>query len=282
MQIASPAKINLFLEVLGKLDTGYHEIDTVLCSINLFDYLIISLTKTRGIKFWCNVPELMSESNLVVKVSNYVIDNYDIEFGLDIKLWKNIPVAAGLGGGSSNAAITLMVLNRLLSLQIDKARLIGIASEFGSDTPFFLLGGWAQAKGRGEILGSCPEHSLSNILLVNPGIQISSSEAYQSVKIPTSSELKRYNRKSPTNSIFNRLEKGIRSRYQKVDELLHKLNEMGAERVAMSGSGSTCFGIYPDQGSLLSSQEYFTGLGYWTHNASVLKKEEYWKSVFKA
>ncbi|MDD3143552.1 MAG: 4-(cytidine 5'-diphospho)-2-C-methyl-D-erythritol kinase [Candidatus Cloacimonetes bacterium] len=279
-QHVSYAKINLFLEVLGKLPDNYHEIETLLCSVSLYDTLKYALTKRQGIKLWSNLPELPAKSNLVFKVAQYLLDEFKPDQGVDIHLTKRIPLAAGLGGGSSNAAITLRALNSLWNLQLSIAELELVSARFGSDIPFFLHGGTAWATHKGELVQPRPDVQME-LLLVNPNIGIASAEAY--ALVPDASGSGRQHLEQPIGHkwLFNRLEPGIRQAYPAVDRLLNYLHEAGADAAIMSGSGSTCFGVFEDAAKMQACKDFFDQVGYWTKIVRTVSRKEY-QSEFEA
>jgi len=269
----SYAKINLFLEVLGKLPDNYHQIETLLCSVSLYDTLKFVLTKSPSVNLWSNLPELTVENNLVFKVAEYLRKEFKPQAGVQINLEKYIPVAAGLGGGSSNAAATLRALNSLWSLNLSLVEMERIAAEFGSDVPFFLHGGCAWGTHRGEQVEPRPFMPL-DLLLVNPGIGISSSSAYGLLSKAKPEERRHWDPNAGTQSFFNRLEPAIRQAYPVVDSLLNELTETGAKVAMMSGSGPTCFGIYEDANLQKAGKEYFDGKGYSSFIVRSISREE--------
>ncbi|HNU54673.1 MAG TPA: 4-(cytidine 5'-diphospho)-2-C-methyl-D-erythritol kinase [Candidatus Syntrophosphaera sp.] len=279
-QHASYAKINLFLEVLGKLPENYHEIETLLCSVSLCDTLKYVLTKRPGIEIWSNLLGMAAKSNLVFKVAQYLLDKFQPNSGVDIHLEKRIPIAAGLGGGSSNAAVTLRTLNVLWDLKLSLDDLKHIAAQFGSDIPYFLHGGTAWGTHRGEVIEQRPDIQLQ-LLLVNPGIGISSAEAYALLPANTNRDRKRLDRTDGYDWLFNRLEPGIRQAYPVVDRLLNDLSNAGANAAIMSGSGSTCFGVFEDAAKMAACQRNFNRIGYWTQIVRTISRKEY-ESEFKA
>jgi len=281
MLCASYAKINLFLEVWDKLPDNYHQIETLLCTIDLCDSIRYTLTKKPGIKLWSNLPEMTDEDNLIYKVAVHLQGQTKTPWGVDIYLDKQIPVAAGLGGGSSNAAITILALNQSWDLNLSPQEQADIAARFGSDISFFLDGGTAWGSGRGERITTCEDILIDNVLLVNPNLQITSTEAYQRVEIPEPSERRSFNREQIENSCFNRLEVGIRSVYSVVDQIIHQFEQQGAKIAMMSGSGPTCFGIFGDRQSLNKCQENFNRLGFWTKKVRTISRKEY-QSVCQA
>jgi 4-diphosphocytidyl-2-C-methyl-D-erythritol kinase len=195
--------------------------------------------------------------------------------GVDVFLEKRIPIAAGLGGGSSNAAITIMSLNQLWNLNLSVSWLSAIASQFGSDINFFLEGGCSLGENRGELITPMQDVSIATILLVNPGIKISAREAYGAVELPALSEAKQFVPGDLLNTAFNRLEKGIRKLYPAVDQLICGIRDCGAKVSMLSGSGSTCFGIFEDQSLLKKCQDRYQGMGYWTQSVKTISRSEY-------
>ncbi len=273
MQVVSFAKINLFLEVIAKLPGNFHEINTVYCSVNLFDTLRFALTKRGLINLWVNVEELNTGSNLVYQVALFLNKRYKPSNGIEISLEKNIPISAGLGGGSSNAAVTIKALNALWNLGISDDELTGIAGEFGSDVPYFLRGGTALGRGKGDLITPVSDVKIENLLLVNPGIPIASREAYQLVRIPVNP--RRLDTGNLDGCVFNRLQEEISRRYPTIESIIDTLNENGANRAVMSGSGSTCFGIFTDKTLMMTCQKRFVSMGYWTKVLRTIGRDEY-------
>jgi 4-diphosphocytidyl-2-C-methyl-D-erythritol kinase len=281
MQIASYAKINLFLEVLAKQPDSYHQIETLLCSVSLYDTLKYALTKKQGIKLWSNQLEMVADNNLICQVGNCLLTKFRPDTGVEIHLHKRIPIAAGLGGGSSNAATTLLALNQLWDLKLSMDELENIASEFGSDIGFFLHGGAAWGTQRGNVISPCPDFDIDNILLVNPHIRIPSSQAYSLVRIPDRENRLSFEIGKWKECCFNRLEPGIRVAYPDVDAIIRKMQDMGAKPAMMSGSGSTCFGIFADKDKMILCKDEFEKRGHWTAMVRTITRNEY-LNVFKA
>ncbi|MDD4231849.1 MAG: 4-(cytidine 5'-diphospho)-2-C-methyl-D-erythritol kinase [Candidatus Cloacimonetes bacterium] len=275
MLAASYAKINLFLEVLDRLPENYHKVNTVLCSIDLFDEIKYVLTKRESIIVWSSVAELSGENNLIYKIAKYLQDTYKVCAGVEIYLKKRIPIAAGLGGGSSNAASAIEVLNKLWQLQLSQMEKEHIAASFGSDINFFLHGGTANGENRGERITEMSDIIIDNIVLVNPGILISAGAAYGAVEVPLPSEVKLFDPNHPISTMFNRLEPAVRKLYPVVDRLLDQISLHGAVKSMLSGSGSTCFGIFKDAKKAKLCADYFAKLGYFTHHTKTISQREY-------
>ena len=265
MLTASYAKINLFLELIGKLPNNYHQVNTILCSIDLFDLLNYELIESPEIILTCNIPSLTSTSNLIYRVASYIKERFNVSSGIKIHLEKHIPVSAGLGGGSSNAANCILALNEMWQLNLSEQQMHKIASQFGSDVNFFLEGGTAKGENRGEVITKLPSIFLNNILLVNPGIEISSAEAYKLAYIPKKQEQRKFDPSNLIGSCFNRLESGIRSAYPVIDEIINTISSFGAKVAIMSGSGSTCLGIFDSKNDLKACRQYFSQKGFWTY-----------------
>lgn len=264
MLTASYAKINLHLEVTGKLPDNYHQVNTILCGIDLCDFISYELISEPVVKFSCSNPELDNPDNLVCRIANHLHKEFRVPRGIKIHLEKVIPVAAGLGGGSGNAANCLLNLNKLWDLRLSENKLHILAAKFGSDLNYFLIGGTAKGTYRGEQISRMPYIPIDSILLVNPGLKISAAEAYKLVHIPDETEVKLFDPANWQETAFNRLEPGVRAVYPEIAGILSKLSECNAKPAIMSGSGSTCFGVFTDQKLMRDCQAHFSRLGYWT------------------
>lgn len=270
MLTASYAKINLFLEVVGRLPKNYHQVNTVLCSIDLCDFIRYELISEPVIKLSCSNPQLEGTGNLIFKVASYLQRIFAPDKGIRIHLEKNIPIAAGLGGGSSNASNCLLALNKLWNLKLEDDKLHEIAAGFGSDINFFLRGGTALGENRGEIITPLHHLHVPKILLVYPNLQISAAEAYRLVRLPDTDNTRHFDPSDLPGTCFNRLERGIRVAYPLIDTIISDLRNWGANVAMLSGSGSTCFGIFADENSLTRAQAQFKQQGFWTYKAKTI------------
>ncbi|PKN79684.1 MAG: 4-(cytidine 5'-diphospho)-2-C-methyl-D-erythritol kinase [Candidatus Cloacimonetes bacterium HGW-Cloacimonetes-1] len=275
MLINSFAKINLFLEVVGLQSNNYHEIDTVFGSIDLCDTLRFALTKKPSIKLLSNLPEMVSESNLVYKVAKYLADLYCPKHGIEIHLEKRIPIAAGLGGGSSNAAATIQALNILWDIGLNLEEMMSIGAKYGSDIPYFFIGGTARGTGYGSTIQPLEDIVLDNILLVNPNIGISSKEAYTLYDLQKDNNERTEQMVHSSHIYYNGLESVVEQKYEDIRVINENLRFMGADVSMMSGSGSTCFGIFKNSEKMGISQEFFNTKGYWTECTKTTTREEY-------
>jgi len=252
--INSPAKINLRLEILGKREDGYHEIRTLLQKISLYDTIRFSLRKGRGISISTNHPSLpVGKENLVYRAAMMLLERSDYKGGISIRIHKGIPLGAGLGGGSSNAATTLKALNQLLDTSFSQKELTRLGLEIGADVPFFLMEGAAIGTGIGEKLKKVELPHLW-YLLINPNFEVSTRWAYQNFILTkrrfhynilkflrTPSEISRILR--------NDLEEVVRAFHPQIDRMAEILCSAGAAGALMTGSGPTVFGVFLEEGS---------------------------------
>jgi 4-diphosphocytidyl-2-C-methyl-D-erythritol kinase len=245
IRIKSPAKVNLFLEVLGKRRDGYHELNTVMQEISLCDILEIK-EQSSGIAIQTDSPDLADgKSNLIYKAADLFKKHYKINKGVHIKLTKKIPIGGGLGGGSSNAAYTLKGLNLLWNMKLSEVELAGLAAKLGSDVPFFIYGGTALCKGRGEIVFPMPNPPKFHYIVIFPGFSIPTKKIYKKLKNRLTKPIKFCNISSfgYMPKVFNRLEKPAFGLYPKLKELKEKIAACGLKNIVMSGSGSCLFVI---------------------------------------
>ena len=245
MEVLAPAKINLSLRVLGKREDGFYEIETLISPISLFDEIEVE-KQNRWIDFSCDDPMLSTgDDNLVVRAAKLFLDNAKIKSGVSIKLEKRIPHGAGLGGGSSDAAVTLRALNQLFGTKLPLNELSRLGSAIGSDVPFFLFESAAMCKGRGEIVSPTKLENKLSILLLKPAFGVASGWAYShwqnSKEIP---EVAYGAQNFDGQSFVNDLERPVFEKHVFLAQLktwLLKQPEVGA--ALMSGSGSTVFAV---------------------------------------
>ena len=267
LRISSSAKINLFLDVLSKRSDGYHQIRTVFSEIELADIINFALTKKEAIKILSDIDFVSVNENLIYKVAVFIKDKYNVKFGVEIELQKNIPISAGMGGGSSNAASTIMALSELWSLDLSRREMHKIAENFGSDINFFLEGGCALGENRGEKINHLKQIELDNIFLVNPGFEISSKEAYDAVLLDgheNNNWLKLIKHEN-IKWCYNKLQVGVCKKYPKIRMIIDHLLENGAEQAMLSGSGATIIGFCPDRATAEKFSIYYSNMGYWNY-----------------
>jgi 4-diphosphocytidyl-2-C-methyl-D-erythritol kinase len=242
MLLRAFAKINLELRILGRRDDGYHEVYTILQTIDWYDEIHVS----RAERFQFSGPGTPEdETNLVVRAVRAYERLSKSPAPVHIRLIKNVPIGRGLGGGSSDAATTLMGLQRLFKRALDPAEVFEELRQLGSDVPFFTIGGKAEGTGRGDDVGRLDDETDFWLVLVDPGVSISTAEAYSWL---TPSD------KSNTIEGFradsgNDFEGPVFKRYPELAEIKHDLLKLGAWQSALSGSGSTVFGQFESEES---------------------------------
>lgn len=254
LKLPSFAKINLTLRILGRRPDGYHEVATVLQSISLCDELVFAARADDRIVLTCDDPSIpVDETNLVVKAALALQERN----GVEIKLLKKIPAKGGLGGGSSNAAVTLLALNRLWHLNLADKDLRQIAAQLGADVPFFLSGGTALGRGIGVQLEEMREAPKQRLLIVTPNASVATATAYaalnapsltssDSVSILSSSFTEPFSRDSSQWPLHNDFEGVIFEREPEIRRAKEALLAAGAENALLAGSGSSVFGIFND------------------------------------
>jgi 4-diphosphocytidyl-2-C-methyl-D-erythritol kinase len=288
--IRSFCKVNLALAVLGKRPDGYHEIRTVFQSIDLHDD--IEIRPCTRLQLRC--PELDAipvEENTVWRAATALMRAGAPAAGAEIILKKSVPVGAGLGGGSSNAAAALLGLCRFWGLEVPVAELHTIAASIGSDVPFFLRGGTALGIGRGEEIYPLPEMQPAHLVVVYPGIHISTGTAYQSLSLMLTSRRAAPNIQSFCGrlaeatgglaEIFNDFETSILPAYPAVKEAKDFLRDRGATATLLSGSGSSVFGFFLNEESAHAASRNGNARESWrVFPAKTLSRAEYFQSMF--
>jgi 4-diphosphocytidyl-2-C-methyl-D-erythritol kinase len=271
MQILAPAKINLSLRILNRRPDGFHEIETLISPISLYDKINIE-KQSRWIDFSCDDPTVPGgDDNLVVGAAKLFFERTKIKSGASIKLHKKIPHGAGLGGGSSDAAATLRALNQLFETRLSPEKLAELGSTIGSDVPFFLFESAALCKGRGEFVQPTRLKKKLSILLLKPAFSVATVWAYSrwqdSKEIPSVS----YQPQNVDGQVFaNDLERPVFEKFVFLAQLknwLLKQPEIAA--ALMSGSGSTVFAVLRDRSNVESLSRRATEVDreIWTHGA---------------
>ena len=253
IELLSPAKVNLRLEVLRRRGDGYHEIRTILQRISLSDRLSISLKREKGISVITDSPRLpVDEGNLAYRAASSLLEEAEARVGVEVHIQKRIPISSGLGGGSSNAASTLMGLNRILKLNFSKGRLMEIGARIGADIPFFMLERTAMATGIGEKLEPLEIRPSIWLVLVNPGWEVSTRWAYEGLnfkltKRPIHIKLPPFfsDIGQVAHILHNDLESVTIPAYPEIDGMKAELLSQGAVGSLMTGSGPTVFGLFP-------------------------------------
>ncbi|MDR3578518.1 MAG: 4-(cytidine 5'-diphospho)-2-C-methyl-D-erythritol kinase [Oryzomonas sp.] len=255
LTLQAPAKVNYLLEVIRRRPDGYHDLRMVMQRVNLCDTITITLTETPDISVTCGkkgVPD--GPGNIAWKAARAMLDLADHGPGAIIDIIKNIPVAAGLGGGSSDAATVLMGMNTLLALGLSEQRLMEIGVTLGADVPFFIFQKTALAEGIGEELTPMPAMPAAWVLLVNPGVHVSTAWVYRSLQLTNRTGLDKirelFRSIEDICSIFsNDLEAVTIPAFPVIAEIKETMLREGAAGAMMSGSGPTVFGLFRDRES---------------------------------
>ncbi len=272
--IQSYAKINLTLDVLGKRLDGYHELATVMQTIDLVDTLCLTATSDGRVSIICSQPELSNEDNLAVRAAQAIRQRCSLKQGVAIELYKRIPVAAGLGGGSSNAAAILLALQQWWQLPLSSDEMLDIATSLGSDVPFFLYGGLALCKGRGErvtLLEPYWPAAMRWLLLLKPASSVSTAMVFRNLPASdyTNGQHSQavykalHNKLQPAQEdLHNGLERSVLALYPEVAQAREALLRAGAPFVRLSGSGSTLFAPFSDLADAIQVQHRLHEQGY--------------------
>lgn len=258
LKLKALAKINLGLDVLGRRENGYHDVRMVMQTIYLYDNVTINKTEQPGIQLKTNLSYLpVDDKNIAYKAAKMLMEEFHIEDGIEIILDKHIPVAAGLAGGSSNAAAVLVGMNRLFHLGLSQQELKSRGVKLGADVPYCIMRGTVLAEGIGEILTPLAPMPKCSILVAKPGISVSTKTVYEkldSCEIENHPDidgvlagLNEGDLKKVASSMGNVLERVTIPDYPIIEDIKTVMKEEGALGAMMSGSGPTVFGIYDDK-----------------------------------
>lgn len=252
------AKINLGLDVVRRREDGYHEVRMIMQTIYLYDRLDIKRTQEPGIQIQTNLSFLpVNENNLIYKAAKLLMDEFSITDGVSVKLDKRIPVAAGMAGGSTDAAAMLIGVNRLFSLGLTKRQLMERGVQIGADVPYCIMRGTALAEGIGEELSPLPPMVKCSVLIAKPSISVSTKFVYQNLKLDDTTihpdidrlidDIKAKNLHDIAAHMGNVLETVTIPNYPVIDEIKKHMLSNGAVGAMMSGSGPTVFGLFDDE-----------------------------------
>jgi len=257
----APAKINLLLRVLGKRPDGYHDLASVMQQISVYDELTYSL-RPDGIKLSCPGADLpTNDQNLIYRAAQSIFYHTGYQGGVEIILNKHIPSAAGLGGGSSDAATTLMALNDLCSLNVSQNDLMKIGSKLGADVPFFIFATSAFATGIGDKLQRLHDLPEINLVLINPAFPLSTKTVYENLNLTLTKKKNNYSIPrfyalgDVIRELHNDLEAVSLTMHPELNDFKQMLVREGALGALMSGSGPTLFGIFADEKSAQEARE---------------------------
>jgi 4-diphosphocytidyl-2-C-methyl-D-erythritol kinase len=269
MKLKSYGKINLFLDVKGKLPSGYHDIVTVIQSIDIYDEITLKPVNEDKIIIECSDLSIpVDESNTCFKAAMVLKDTFGINSGIHIYIDKKIPAGAGMGGGSSNAAAVIKGLNALWKLNLSREELSAIGVRVGADVPFCLVGGTCLAEGIGDKVTDLNDFLWNDILLVKPEFSISTAFIYKNLKsdyynLYDSSlmlrHLSSHDHESTARSVSNTLEKVVEIFHPQIKDIKGLMIDNGAISSIMTGSGSTVFGLFKDSTSLNKAYDLASG-----------------------
>ena len=277
LKLRSPAKINLYLEITGKRPDGYHLLETIFQEVDLYDEIYIEKKSTSGITLTSNSKDIpCDDGNLVYRASEAFFKVAPIQAGVRIHIEKRIPVAGGMGGGSSNAASALAGLQKLFGIELERSLLHSIARSLGADVPFFLHGGTALGKGIGDELEPILCQKAFHILLVNPNFKIATADVYKGLKLDLTAvksgiSLIRCALGDGSSSLvakhlFNRLEDVVFLKFPELKKIKDSLIRLGAAGALLSGSGSTLFALTDSLEKAVKLQERVkANFDFWTH-----------------
>lgn len=278
MRLRAFAKINLGLDILRKREDGYHEVRMIMQTIQMYDVLEMKKVKKPGISLSVNYPYIPSdERNLVYKAAKLLMDEFQVKEGVDIRLEKFIPVAAGMAGGSSDAAAAMVGINHLFKLGLSEKDLMDRAVNIGADVPYCIMRGTALAEGIGEKLTRITQVPDCYVLIGKPGIGVSTKTAYESLQLDKIQshpdidgmirDIENGNLLAMTDKMGNVFESGIIGKYPVIGEIKDLMEANGALKAMMSGSGPTVFGIFDDREKMEAA-------------AAVLRQSNLAKTVF--
>ena len=258
IKLKALGKINLGLDVLGRRPNGYHDVRMVMQTVYLYDQILLEKTDKEGISLETNLFYLpVNENNLAYRAAKMLIDEFAIKEGVHISLEKHIPVAAGMAGGSSNAAAVLYGMNRLFQLGLTDQELMDRSVQLGADVPYCIMRGTVLAEGIGEKLTPLPAMPKCHVLLAKPPISVSTQKVYEKLDAQEVTKhpdidgillgLQTGDLEKITSSMGNVLENVTITEYPQIESIKDVMKEEGALNAMMSGSGPAVFGIYDDK-----------------------------------
>lgn len=288
LQLKALGKINLGLDVLGKRENGYHDVRMVMQTLYLYDTVTLIKEETDGIEIESNLYFLpKDENNIAWRAARLLMDEFHIEGGIRIMLEKHIPVAAGMAGGSSNAAAVLYGMNRMYELGLSQQELMDRGVTLGADVPYCIMRGTVLAEGIGEILSPLPPMPRCQILIAKPPISVSTKAIYQALdsreieKHPDIDGiidgLKKQDLHQVAGAMGNVLEDVTMEMHPVIGKIKNCMLEHGALGAMMSGSGPTVFGIYDDKNKIRTAMSRIKkqGLAKQIYIANVHNTAEY-------
>ncbi len=288
--LPSYAKINWFLRVLGKRkEDNYHELCTAFQTVSLNDY--ITFQKGNELSLTCDDPKIpTTDENLIIKAAELLNNKFNTKYGAKIHLEKRIPSPGGLGGGSSNAAVTLLGLSTLWALDTGFEELFKLGTKLGADVPFFLNGGTALGMGTGTEIKQTKQVQKNHLLIVTPNVSISTAVAYAKLNAPYLTKKDGKSILTICRNLANRLnskgfqlendfEKSVLNAYKEVKEIKEKLLEVGAIQALLSGSGASVFGVFDNKEKQQLALTKFNGVKTKKFAVQTVSREAYIDSL---
>ena len=279
------AKINLTLDVLGRRADGYHELATVMQTVDLYDTICLTAIEDRRVQLVCTEPELSNDDNVAARAAHLVCERLALGHGVLIELHKRIPAAAGLGGGSSDAAAVLLALQQWWQLQLSLSDLLDMAAALGSDVPFFLTGGLALCEGRGERVTALTPwwpRSMRWLLLLKPAISVSTAAVFRNLSaidftdgthsraVSTALNAGQMPRLEDLHNCF---ERSVLEYYPEVAQARAGLLQAGAPFVRLTGTGPTLFAAFAELACAQRAQEQLQTQGYEVYLSRAIRPE---------
>lgn len=289
-EVPSFAKINWTLEILGRRADGYHELRTILQTVEVCDHLQFTLADS-ALTLSCDHAEVpCDETNLIYRAALLLRELTGCDKGAKIELQKRIPLGAGLGGGSSNAAITLLALTKLWELEISPHDLFRLGSQIGADVPFFFFGGTGIGIGRGDEVYPLADIQAQHLLLVNPGVHVPTREIYGNLpseltspaamnKMPFSLQAAYARMRQGTWHLRNDLERPAFVLYPLLETVKQRLDNLQATAVLMSGSGATVFAVFESDAARAQAEQALSETGWWCARTRTLRRDEYQAAI---
>lgn len=258
IKLRAMAKINLGLDVVRRREDGYHEVKMIMQNVRLYDDIVIVKKSAPGISIETNLKFIpVNEDNLIYKAAKLLMDEFDVKEGVSISLHKRIPVAAGMAGGSTDAAATMVGINRMFNLGLSKKQLMERGVKIGADVPYCIMRGTALSEGIGEILTELPKPPKCKVLIAKPGISVSTKFVYTHLVLNENTvhpdidsmieSIKENDIYGVASKLGNVLETVTIPEYPIIQDIKNKMVEMGALNSLMSGSGPTVFGLFDDE-----------------------------------
>lgn len=288
LKLKAYGKINLALDVLRKREDGYHDVRMIMQTVGIYDQLELQATRKPGIAVETNLSYLpVNENNLVYQAAKLLMDEFSVKSGIHITLRKFIPVAAGMAGGSSDAASVLFGVNKMFNLGLSREELMKRGVKIGADVPYCLLRGTALSEGIGEKLTPLPAMPQCRVLIAKPGISVSTKLVYENLNINARSRdchpdidgmilaIQKQDLQGVVKKFGNVLELVTAERYPVIEEIKAVMKKNGALNALMSGSGPTVFGLFTDE---RAAQKAYEELRY--GSLASLAKQVYLTSLF--